>query len=385
MDQRMDQRMDLGVAARAASTGREQHRSALRSHEGVCECCAVAMDDASLRARLERFLASRLGADARITAIERSTEGFSQETFSFEVEVGGQRRGYVAKREPVAGLLDPYDLEPEFRVLHALSADPLPSPVTPWFERDPAVLDRPFYVMERLPGEVPIPVAGPDGTGPFTDAERATLAPEVVGALARLHGIDWSDAGFDFLGDPGPGRGAAARELRRWDARIAASGLAVDPPLAEALAWLRTHVPATDEITLVHGDYRLGNFLVTRRAGSAQLTGVLDWEMVHLGDPLEDVAWCISPLWRGGTPFASGLTSPEEFVERWAEASGRTPDADRLEVHTLLSIVQMIAIMLTGLRAFRDGRTTDLRMASFDHHLPYLYLLLGMTRGWIGA
>ena len=100
---------------------------------------------------------------------------------------------------------------------------------------------------------------------------------------------------------------------------------------------------------------------------------------------LEDVAWCISPLWRGGTPFASGLTSPEEFVERWAEASGRAPDAERLHFYGVLCIVKMIAIMLTGLRAFRDGRTTDLRMAIFDHQLPYLYLLLGMTRGWLGA
>ena len=77
------------------------------------------------------------------------------------MEVGAARRGYVIKREPVAGLLEPYDLEPEFRVLHALSDDPLPSPPTPWFERDRAVLDRPFYVMERLPGDVPIPEPPP--------------------------------------------------------------------------------------------------------------------------------------------------------------------------------------------------------------------------------
>jgi aminoglycoside phosphotransferase (APT) family kinase protein len=144
-------------------------------------------------------------------------------------------------------------------------------------------------------------------------------------------------------------------------------------------------VPATSEITLVHGDFRLGNYLVVRDDGGARLTGILDWEMVHLGDPLEDVAWCISPLWRGGTPFASGLVPPEEFVARWAEASGRTPDADRLHFYGVLAIVKMIAIMLTGLRAFRDGRTADLRMAIFDHQLPYLSLLLGMTRGWLGA
>jgi len=344
------------------------------------------MDDPTLVARLEQFLRLRLrhGEAPRVVQFERSTEGFSQETFSFEVEhATGERRGFVLKREPVAGLLEPYDLEPEFRVLHALSSDPLPSPATPWFEPDPAVLERSFYVMERLPGEVPIPVAGPDGEGPFNEAERLPLATDVVDALARLHAVDWRAYGLEFLGDPG--RAAAARELARWEARIAASGFPLDPPLAEALGWLRRHVPATPEVTLVHGDFRLGNFLVVRDGGGARLTGILDWEMVHLGDPLEDVAWCISPLWRGGTPLASGLMLPEEFVARWAEASGRTPDADRLRFYELLAIVKMIAIMLTGLRAFRDGRTADLRMAIFDHQLPYLYLLLGATRGWLGA
>jgi aminoglycoside phosphotransferase (APT) family kinase protein len=348
------------------------------------------MSDDHLRARLERFIASRLeGADVvRVTRLERSTEGFSQETFVLDVDVGRngrtERRGWVVKREPVAGLLEPYDLEPEFRVLHALSDDPLPSPPTPWFERDPAVLERPFYVMERLPGDVPIPAARADGTGPFDDAERAALGPEVADALARLHGIPWRGR-FDFLGAPAPGRAAGTRELARWEDRIRRSGLPVHPALAEALSWLRRSVPPTDEITLVHGDYRLGNFLVVREGGRPRLAGILDWEMVHLGDPLEDVAWCASPLWRAGTPWASALLAPEEFAARWAATSGRRLDAARLRFWDVLAIVKMCAIMLTGIQAFRDGRTADLRMAIFDHQLPFLYALLGMARGWMAA
>src|SRR5215468_10706489 len=287
------------------------------------------MDDPTLVARLEQFLRLRLrhGEAPRVVQFERSTEGFSQETFSFEVEhATGERRGFVLKREPVAGLLEPYDLEPEFRVLHALSDETLPSPRTPWFERDPAVLERPFYVMERLPGDVPIPASAPDGAPPFDDAARAVLAPEVVEALARLHTVDWRARGLDFLGAPRSGRDAAERELARWEMRIERSGRPVHPALAEALLWLRRHAPATDETTLVHGDYRLGNFLVA----DGHLSGILDWEMVHLGDPLEDVAWCASPLWRGGTPWASCLLPPEEFAARYAATSGRAADPDRL-------------------------------------------------------
>ena len=341
------------------------------------------MADDDLAGRLERFLTGRLGAPARITRLERSTEGFSQETFVFDVEVAGERRGYVAKREPVAGLLEPYDLEPEFRVLHALSDDPLPSPPTPWFVRDPAVLDRPFYVMERLLGDVPIPAAHADGTPPFDDAARAALGPDVVDALARLHAIDWRALGLDFLGVPRPGRETAEREIARWEARIRRSGLPVDPALAEALCWLRRNAPASDEVTLVHGDYRLGNFLVA--GDGPRLSGILDWELVHLGDPLEDVAWCASPLWRVSTPWASALLPPEEFTARYTAAAGRAVDPDRLRFYDVLAVVKMAAIMLTGIQAFRDGRTTDLRMAIFDHQLPFLSALLGMARGWLGG
>lgn len=89
-------------------------------------------EDASLRERLEHFLASRLrdAGAVRVTALTRSTEGFSQETFSCDVEVrrdgAAEQRGYIVKREPVAGLREPCDLEPEFRVLHALANAPLP-------------------------------------------------------------------------------------------------------------------------------------------------------------------------------------------------------------------------------------------------------------------
>src|SRR5512137_2811617 len=134
--------------------------------------------DEDLGPRLERFLSARAHAPVRVTRVDRCTEGFSQEAFAVDAVIGTVPRAFVIKREPAAGLLEPYDLEPEFRVLHALSDDPLPSPPTPWFERDPAVLNRSFYVMERLPGEVPVPAMKADGSGPFDDAERAALGPQ---------------------------------------------------------------------------------------------------------------------------------------------------------------------------------------------------------------
>ena len=340
-----------------------------------------------LTQRLERFLAARLpdAEKVRIVALETRTEGFSQETFAFTVEASGRqgvrRSDWVLKREPAAGLLEPYDLEPEFRVLHALSDDPLPSPRTPWFERDPAVLERPFYLMERLPGEVPIPAPGPRGDGPFEADERAALAPQVMEALAALHAVDWRARGLGFLGVPEPS--AAAAQVERWAARIERSGIAPSPVVREALGWLRRNAPADDAIVLLHGDYRLGNWLVERAGARTRLTGILDWEMVHLGDPVEDLAWCASHLWRAQTPRAACLAPPAELVALYERASGRRVEPERLRFYEVLALVKMIAIMLTGVRAFRDGRTGDLRMAIFDHQLPFLHALLAALRGWL--
>ena len=133
----------------------------------------------------------------------------------------------------------------------------------------------------------------------------------------------------------------------------------------------------------MHGDFRLGNWLVEQRGDGATLLGVLDWEMVHLGDPLEDLAWCSSELWRGRTPWAGAMIAPEDFAAAYARASGRAVDAERMAFYRVLAVVKMIAIMLTGIRAFRDGRTSDLRMAIFDHQLPFLFALLALSRGWL--
>lgn len=342
-----------------------------------------------LAGRLGRFLAARMaGARAlRVRDLEARTEGFSQETLTFTLETedgaGAKRESaWVLKREPPAGLLEPYDLEPEFRVLHALSGDPLPSPRTPWFERAAHVLERPFYVMERLPGEVPIPVPGAGGEGPFDASERAALAPQLMRALAALHAVDWRARGLDFLGVPGAGD-AAAREVARWQARIDASGLTPDPVLVEALLWLRRHAPASDHVALLHGDYRLGNWLIERDAAGPRLTGILDWEMVHLGDPAEDLAWCFSHLWRAQTPRAACLAPPAELLARYEQAAQCRIDPERLRYYEVLAIVKMIAIMGTGVRALREGRTGDLRMAIFDHQLAFLHALLAALRGWL--
>jgi aminoglycoside phosphotransferase (APT) family kinase protein len=332
----------------------------------------------ALTAYFARRLAPR--TDVRVLALTRMSEGFSQETFRVELAWRGaaveEHGAYVLRRQPAAGLLEPYDTEPEFRVLAALAGTSVRAPRVFWYERDPAVLERPFYVMEVVPGTVPLPVMV-DGKPVFSDDERARLGEDFVTNLAALHAVDWRAAGLDFLGVPAAGDGAAIRELARWEGYIARADGPPRPVLSEAILWLRRALPIADATTLVHGDYRTGNFLVCE----GQIAAILDWEMVHLGDPMEDLGWACMALWRGESPYMCHLLERERLYARYEELTGRRVDPERVRFYEVLATVKMAAIMLTGLHAFRDGRTRDLRMALFDHQWAYMAAAIANARG----
>jgi aminoglycoside phosphotransferase (APT) family kinase protein len=216
-----------------------------------------------------------------------------------------------------------------------------------------------------------------DGKPVFSDDERARLGEDFVANLAALHAVDWRAAGLDFLGVPVAGDGAAIRELARWEGYIARADGPPRPVLTEAILWLRRARPIADATTLVHGDYRTGNFLV--REG--QIAAILDWEMVHLGDPMEDLGWACMALWRGESPYMCHLLERERLYARYEELSGRRVDPERVRFYEVLATVKMAAIMLTGLHAFREGRTRDLRMALFDHQWAYMAAAIANARG----
>lgn len=332
--------------------------------------------------RLAAYFARRLAprAEVRVAGLTRMSEGFSQETFRIDLAwrsaAGEERAAYVLRRQPAAGLLEPYDTEPEFRVLAALAATPVRAPRVLWYERDPAIFERPFYVMELVPGSVPLPVMV-EGKPVFTEAERAQLGEDFVANLAALHAVDWRSAGLEFLGVPDAGIGAAARQLERWEGYVARADGPPRPLLTDTLLWLRRALPAADATTLVHGDYRTGNFLVH----DGRIAAILDWEMVHLGDPMEDLGWACMALWRGESPHMCHLLDRERLYARYEELTGRRVDPERVRFYEVLATVKMAAIMLTGLHAFREGRTRDLRMALFDHQWAYMATAIANARG----
>src|SRR4029077_9403192 len=118
---------------------------------------------------------------------------------------------------------------------------------------------------------------------------------------------------------------------------------------------LEAHIPSTDRITLVHGDYRSGNYLFT---DDGTLTAMLDWEMAHLGDAMEDLGWACMKFW-SGRGLTVGLTTRADLLARYEHASGIPVDAARVTFYEILGTVKMAVIALTGIRSFCDGKTHD--------------------------
>ena len=140
------------------------------------------------------------------------------------------------------------------------------------------------------------------------------------------------------------------------------------PLLRYAIDWLRSNVACSGTLTLCHGDYRIGNFMLA----DGTINGIFDWELAHVSDPVEDIAYSGLPLFRGRNPLLSQLLDRETFFNRYEELTGLRVDPDAFHFWTVLGLLKAAASHLRGSRAFEDGRIGDLRLAAMGHQVQYV-------------
>jgi len=332
-----------------------------------------------MRDRLAAFLSARIGAPVRVLDLARKSGGGSRETWLFDAEweEDGQprRRMLVLRRDPTASLLESEhsDREREFRLLQCLQGRGIPLPKVEWFERSPEWLERPFFIMERVPG-IPTPPTFPSA---LDGALRERAARDFIDILACIHRVDWRKAGLEFLpgldGDAPP----AAVQLEAWRSLYVKERLAHEPLLDLALRRLAERLPDSDRVTLVHGDFRTGNYLIDE---TGRITAMLDWELAHLGDPMEDLGWACMEFWSGGGR-ACGLLEREELFRRYTEASGIQVDRDRVAFYELLGNVKMAIISMTGMRTLVEGRASDVVLSFVGFMIPRLLRAIATQLG----
>lgn len=328
------------------------------------------MDDVA--GALQRWLSERLGAAVEVRDLHRHTEGWSWQTYTLTAVLpGGREAGFAVRREPEDGLLAPYDIEGQYRLHRALlDHSRVPLPALHWLERDRSYLGMPFYCMDRVEGVVPVQWRGRDPEIFPSDDVRHSIGAEFVDVLARIHALAPEDAGLGFLGRPASSDAAAAEQVARWEGMYASSALVEVPVMRAALGWLRANRATSGRITLVHGDYRIGNFML-ERAGSSRINAVFDWELAHVSDPVEDIAYAGLPLFRGRSPLLSQLLAPEEFFERYEALTGLRVEPEVFRFWTVLGLVKAAASHFRAVRAFEDG-ARDLRLAAMGHQVLYV-------------
>ena len=308
--------------------------------------------------RLQDYLAAKLGApDLLVSALARIPGGASRETYRFRAHYdrGGKtvERALILRRDPPASLIET-ERSTEFRAYQAFHALGLPVPEPIALELDGAALDRPFFIMEEIENCAVASILSPDPYG----GHGEKIGEQFFSVLGRIAGADPQKLGLsDFDGAREPAD-CWRHELTRWEKVIVEDEREPQPIARAAIRWLRRHPPPpAQKICVVHGDYRTGNFLID---SEGNIRAILDWEMAHLGDPLEDLGWALDPLWsRGDANTAAGMVKRARALAIWEETSGLKVDPAALAWWEIFASLKGAAIWISAAREYTEGRNTD--------------------------
>ena len=333
------------------------------------------VDVAALQQGLDS-LAPRLRPGASgVSSLQRLSGGASQETWSFVVQAPTQadlpmvlRRAPEGAAERAAGNVS---LQTEAQIIEQAARFGVPVPAVP-LVLQPAMGLGAGYVMQYVAGETL-------GRRIVDEARlagaRAQLARQCGQALARIHAIDGAQL-------PALRRSSAAGELAYYEAKHRDHGRA-KPVFELALQWLKLHpAPQRAQLSLVHGDFRNGNLVV----GEDGLRAVLDWELAHLGDPMEDLGWLCVNSWRYGRHElpVGGFGTREQLFAGYVEAGG-TLQADSVHYWEIFGTLKWGVICESMAMAYLRGAERNVERATIGRRaseadIDLLYLLAPRTQ-----
>jgi len=314
----------------------------------------------NLETRLAAYVASRVpeARDVRVSGLDRLFGGASRETYRFvldyDTEGGRVSRRLILRRDPAGSLIET-ERAVEFGAYRAFHGTPVPVPEALWLEEDASWLDHPFFVMEELVGleASPQAIIG----SPYAEHAESIARQKwtILGEIARADPIA---LGLDRVMTPVAPQECWQRELLRWERVIDDDELCPQPVIRAAIRWLRRNPPPPPaRVSVVHADYRTGNFLCDT---DGNIRAILDWEMAHLGDPLEDLAWGLNPVWRWARDErAGGLATRDVAIAHWERASGLRADPAALHWWEVFSSVKGQGIWVSGAKEFSFGANQD--------------------------
>jgi aminoglycoside phosphotransferase (APT) family kinase protein len=298
--------------------------------------------------------------------IRQFAGGHSNPTFWF----AAGDKGYVLRKKPPGKLLpSAHAVEREYRIIRALQGTGVPVPFVHALCEDAGVIGTAFFVMDHVEGRVFRDVNLPDVAAP----ERAAIYDAMNAVLARFHEVDWRALGLADFGRPG---NYFARQIERWSKQYDAARTTDIPAMERLKAWLPANLPADDETTLVHGDYRLENMIF--HPSEPRVLAVLDWELSTLGHPLADLAYNCLPWnlavrpksgFAGGLPI--GVPNEADYVASYCRRTGR-PGIPDWPFYLAFSLFRSAAIGQGVYKRGLDGNASNAAALEIGDTVPVI-------------
>ncbi len=340
---------------------REAVRDIVRS---CAESASLHMAPLIVEEVIEEYL-DRQGIGTGPLVIDRIGEGQSNATF----RVRRDGADLVLRRGPRPPLpKSTHDMVREAKVQSALSETGFPVPEIRAVETEGSLLGVPFYLMDRLDGDV-VTSALPDRFDPVQ--RRRALVERTVGTLAQLHSLDIARPSLADLGRP---EGYLERQVKRFR-QLWPQNTQRKLPLIDHLGtWLSENLPTTQRHTVIHGDYRIGNLMFSQE-DSPRVQAVLDWEMATLGDPLADLGYLVATYASPGSPPSimeltsvtreTGFPTRDELIELYSQRS--TLNLENLHWYEALALWKAAIFCEAIYTRWLNGERPD--DAEFSRHL----------------
>jgi aminoglycoside phosphotransferase (APT) family kinase protein len=353
------------------------------------------VDDQRLARALGGALAAHFGREVGVRGLELLAGGASRRIFGFEAEVAGEAAplSLVARFDALPGRIrgsgvDEYALvdaayEHGVAVARVYCRGRVADVETPVHHGERSVREEEhFYVMQRLAGQA---IARRLLRESSYAQARDVLPQQLAHSLARIHAIDTGDPRVASL-RVGVGLGAetveqreaesapeplgdfACSEIERYRSLLAAAAPAHPMPVLSLTArWLERHRPPLTKEAVVHGDFRIGNVMFDEQG----LTGVLDWELAHLGDPLEDLGWLAVRAWRFGNDDRpiGGLCSREEFWALYEREGGVRVDPAAARYWEIFGNWKWAIICVMQGASHKAGPVPDVELAAIGRRV----------------
>jgi aminoglycoside phosphotransferase (APT) family kinase protein len=329
-------------------------------------------DSTPLQAALTSTLAERYSG-VQISGVHQLAGGASKEIWRVDLTITDglhaiQHRLVLLRQLGGKIKSDALDLAEEYQTLTSAYAAGVLTPRPFLFLPD--LLGKPAALVERLDGES---IGRRIVRDPALAAARERLPGELGIALAAIHHIDIDATGLrEALPGPAHGRTPIQTALAQIEADLDLIGEA-HPAIEICLRWLHRHEPLPPpRLALIHGDFRIGNMMVTPHG----LTGVLDWEFAHIGDPNEDLMWPLIRDWRFGNDHLhfGGIAGHEPFFHAYASAGGTIPDPQTIRFWEVLCNIRWATGCLNQADRHLSGREPNLEFASLGRRCAEIEL-----------